>query len=155
MAAQFKLAINGLEELRAALRQLPEALHTEAAVIVQAHAEEAYREIDAKYAEHDYTGNLRRGLSVMQTFIGGRFATRWIVRNRAYHAYIVENGTELRQTLGKKTMKPGLSRGRMKPLHIFIPIAMRKRRLMVSALVALVRRAGLHVSDAEVMSEAA
>ena len=149
MANQFQIAINGLEEFKAALRQLPDELTNEAAVIVQAHAEAAYREMDAKYAQHEYTGHLRAGLSVMQNYTGGRFAVRWVVRNRALHAYWAEHGTEVRHTA------KGTSRGRMRPLHIFIPIAIRKRQLMVNALVGVVRKAGFQISDATVMSEAA
>lgn len=144
----FQIAINGLDELREELRALPQDLADEAAVIVQAHAQAAYSEMDQKYAEHDKTGNLRRGLTVMQNYTGGRFAVRWIVRNRAPHAYWAEHGTEMRQTT------TGVGRGRMKPLHIFIPIAIRKRELMVNALAGVVRRHGLRVTEAEVMSEA-
>ena len=147
--ANFKIAINGLDELKEQLRALPEDLAREAAVIVQAHAQAAYSEMDQKYAEHDFTGNLRRGLTIRKEFTGGSFAVRWIVRNRAPHAYWAEHGTEMRHTT------TGVGRGRMKPLHIFIPIAIRKRELMVQALAGVVRRHGMRVTQAELQSEAA
>jgi len=147
--ANFKIAINGLEELREQLRALPADLAREAGVIVQAHAQAAFSEMQQKYAEHDFTGNLRRGLTIRNEFTGGQFAVRWIVRNRAPHAYWAEHGTEMRQTT------TGVGRGRMPPLHIFIPIAMRKRELMVQALAGVVRRHGMRVTQAELQSEAA
>lgn len=147
--AQFKVAINGLEEFRLALRQLPQHLVDESAVIVQAQAEAAQREMDAKYAQHEWTGNLRRGLTLRRDLGGGRWSVHWILRNRAPHAYWAENGTELRHVIG------GATRGRMAPLRIFIPIAMKRRRMMVAALVEIVRRAGLQVTDAQVHAEAA
>ena len=152
---KFQIAINGLDELRAQLRRLPADLTHEAAAIVQGHAEAAVREMDAKYAQHEWTGNLRRGLTMMQDYTGTRYGVRWIVRNRAPHAYFAEHGTEMRETLGRKSIRAGVSRGRMPPLNIFIPIARRRRRLMVNALVEVVRRAGLQVNDVEVFSEAA
>lgn len=148
MGKPFKVAINGLEELREQLRALPYDLASEAATVVERHAKAAASEMDQKYAAHDFTGNLRRGLSVLQNYTGGSFAVRWIVRNRAPHAYWAENGTEMRQTT------TGIGRGRMEPLHIFIPIAIRKRELMVDALAGIVRRHGLRVTQAQVVSEA-
>lgn len=147
--ANFKIAINGLEELREQLKNLPADLTAEAAVIVQAHAEAAYSEMDQQYAEHDFTGRLRGGLAILKVYNDTRYAVRWIVRNRAPHAYWAEYGTEMRQTT------TGVGRGRMQPLRIFVPIAIRKRELMVQALAGVVRRAGLRVTDAQVMAEAA
>jgi len=152
---RFEIAINGLEELRAALRNLPQELTNEAGVIVQAQAEAAMREMDLKYAEHEWTGALRRGLIMTRDFTQTRFGVRWIVRNRAPHAYWAEYGTEMRETIGRKSVRAGVSRGRMAPLKIFIPIAMRRRRLMVAALTALLRRVGLIVTENDLMSEAA
>jgi hypothetical protein len=147
VGAHNELTIEGLTELREALRRLPEELSTEAGAIVQAHAEDAFRQMDAKYAEHEWTGNLRRGLSMTMETAYLRFGARAVVRNRAPHAYWAEHGTQMRETLGRKSVKAGVSRGAMPPLQIFIPIAMRVRRRMVAALIALVRRAGLIVTE--------
>jgi hypothetical protein len=147
---KFKIAINGLEELKEALRRLPQELAEEAAVIVQAQAEAAAREMDAGYAAHEWTGNLRAGLIVRQDFSSVQYGARWIVRNRAKHAFIAEHGT----AFGRVTDK-GVSRGKMPPLNIFIPIAIKRRRMMVRLLADIVRRHGLQVTESSVMSEAA
>ena len=60
MRGEFKIAINGLEEFRAALRMLPQHLTDEAAAIVQAHAEQAYREMDASRVSR-WNGRQLRG----------------------------------------------------------------------------------------------
>jgi hypothetical protein len=144
MGAHNELSIAGLTELREALRKLPADLANEGGVIVQAHAEDAMRRMDAKYAEHEWTGNLRDSLSMTMETAYLRFGARAVVRNRAPHAYWAEHGTQIRKTT------KGVSRGAMPPLKIFIPIAQQVRRVMVRALVALVQRAGLVVSDTEI-----
>jgi hypothetical protein len=144
MAAHNALKIEGLEALKAALRQLPADFADEGAVIVQAHAEEAGRQMEAKYAEHEWTGNLRNGLVVSGESAYARFGARWVVKNTAPHAWWAENGTQIRKT------KSGANRGAMPPIHVFVPIAIRQRRLMVEALKGVVRRAGLVVSDTEI-----
>lgn len=143
MGAHNELTIQGLTELREALRKLPAQLSDEAGAIVFAHAQAAYQEMDAKYAQHEWTGNLRRGLSLTREDAYLRFGARAVLRNRAPHAYWAEHGTQIRRTT------KGVSRGAMTPLHIFIPIAQRHRRIMVSALIHLVERAGLSVVATE------
>jgi hypothetical protein len=135
MGAHNELTIEGLAELRAALRALPAHLGAHANDIVQTHAEEAFRQMDAKYAEHEWTGNLRRGLSMTMETGYLRFGARAIIKNRAPHAWWAEHGTQIRKT-GK-----GISRGAMPPIHAFIPIAQRARRRMVAVLI---------VSDTEI-----
>ena len=92
--------MSGLDELREALRQLPEDLTSEAAGIVHSHAERAMQDIGTSYPEN--TGNLRRGL-ILRT-IGTAASARGhagfgaLVVNRAKHAYIYEHGSEQRYT---------------------------------------------------------
>jgi hypothetical protein len=136
------LQITGLEELRAALRSLPDDLADEAGAIVQAHAEEAARQMDAKYAEHEWTGKLRNSLSVSGE--GQRYGARWVVKNSDRKAWWAENGTQIRKT------SKGVNRGAMPPIHAFVPIAIRQRRAMVEGLKSVVRRAGFVVSDTEI-----
>lgn len=134
-----KLQMDGLSELRAALRQLPEHLTDESSAIVQAHADDAERRITNAYAEGP-TGNLRRG--VTKDHYKGRFTSSAIVRSRAKHAWIYERGTQQRQT------RTGANRGRMPAApepNRMIPIVVRKRKQMVEALKDLVRRAGFQV----------
>jgi Bacteriophage HK97-gp10, putative tail-component len=146
VGAHNELRISGLREFQAALRQLPAALASEAAVIVAAHAQEAARLMDARYAEHEWTGNLRNSLIV--TGDSSRVGARWVVKNTAPHAYWAEHGTQLRKTA------KGAIKGAMPPLHIFIPIAQRQRRLMHHALIGVIERAGLHVvaTEAELLA---
>jgi len=138
MAAHASIEMKGLDELRDALRQLPADLTQEATAIVWAHAEAAQQKIAAAYPVN--TGNLVRGLTIDRRQAG--YSTSAILRNRAKHAYIYEHGSEMRYT------DAGVSRGKMPPGRVFIPIAVRHRHLMTSALIDLVRRAGFTVSDA-------
>ncbi len=137
MAAN-QLRINGLSELRAALQQLPPALVNEASVIVQAHADEAMRQMAAGYARHVRSGNLLAHLR-LETASDAVSATAR-VRNTAKHAYIFEHGT------GPRRWASGKSTGSMPEGRLFIPIAMQRRRIMLAALVDLVERAGLKVT---------
>jgi hypothetical protein len=134
-----KLQMDGLSELRDALRKLPEHLADEAGVIVQAHADDAQRRIQQAYPEGP-TGNLRRG--VTKEHYQSRFTSSAIVRSRAKHAWLYERGTQSRRT------RTGASRGQMPQApdpNRMIPIVVRKRKQMVEALKDLVRRAGFQV----------
>jgi hypothetical protein len=144
MGAHNALTIEGLDELRAALRRLPEELAAEAGGIVLTAATDAASAMDAQYAAHEWTGNLRRGLSVTREEATQRYGARAVVKNRAPHAWWAENGTQIRRT------SKGVNRGAMPPIHVFVPTAIKYRRAMVEQLKALVRRAGLVVSDTEI-----
>ena len=136
-----KLKLEGLAELRAALRQLPEELAGEANAIVRGHAEDAAQRIKRAYPEGP-TGNLRGRVTTEQN--SSKFGGSAIVRSRAPHAHLHEFGTRDRRT------KKGAFRGAMPqaPEHErMIPIAIRVRRNMVRALVDLVRRAGFLVEE--------
>jgi hypothetical protein len=138
--AENQLRINGLTELRAALKALPPELVREAGVIVHAQADAAAREMTAAYPVH--TGNLRSHLRVE---LGGDAVSATArVRNTAKHAYIFEKGT------GPRSWASGKSTGSMPAGAVFIPIAMQRRRIMLGALIDLVERSGLHVSGASV-----
>lgn len=133
-----RLRIDGLTELRAALKRLPPDLVREAAVIVDAQAGAAAREMAAAYPVH--TGNLRNQLRLELASDAVSASAR--IRNTAKHAYIFEKGT------GPRHWASGKSTGRMPAGRVFIPIAMQRRRIMLTALIDLVERAGLHVSGA-------
>ena len=139
MGAHNELRLEGLAELRAALKRLPRELVAEAQAIVVSHAEDARRQMDARYAQHEWTGNLRRGLTLSVEV--SQFGVVAVLRNRAPHAYWAENGTQIRRT------SKGVSRGAMPPIRVFIPIAMQMRRRLEAALTHLVERAGLVVSS--------
>lgn len=133
-----KLMLSGFEELKAALRQLPQHLAAEAGGIVTAHAESAATRVRAAYAEHRHTGNLERGVKVDRVVVENAGAAAR-VRSTARHAFIFENGTQARHT------GLGWNRGAMPPGHVFVPIAIRERAAMVDELIAMVEREGLTV----------
>lgn len=133
--------MEGLQELRQQLRKLPEDLAREAGAIVIAHAEEAQRRIQSAYPEGP-TGNLKRGVTAQHQ--GSALAATAIVRSRAKHAWLFENGTAPRRT------QRGAYRGRMPAApdsQQMIPIVIQARRRMVSALIQMVQKAGLEVTS--------
>lgn len=135
------LKMQGLDELRRQLRSLPEDMTQEANVIVRAHADDAARAIVSGYAEGP-TGNLRRGVVTERGAGTGRLGASAIVRSRAKHAWLFENGS------GQRRTSTGANRGRMPAApesQRFIPKAIRVRRRMVEALKDLLRRAGFEV----------
>jgi hypothetical protein len=136
--AANQLRLDGVNELRAALKALPPELVREAGVIVHAQADAAAREMAGAYPVH--TGNLRNHLRIELS--GDAVSATARVRNTARHAAIFEYGT------GPRRWASGKSTGRMPAGRVFIPIAMQRRRIMLSALIDLVERAGLHVSGA-------
>jgi Bacteriophage HK97-gp10, putative tail-component len=142
--AENRLRLDGLAELREALKALPAELVREAGVIVHAQAEAAASEMVSAYPVH--TGNLRNHVRVELS--SDRPGSSWLqsasarVTNRAKHAAIFEYGT------GERRWANGKSTGRMPAGRVFIPIAMQRRRIMLAALIDLVERSGLHVSGA-------
>ena len=135
----MRLQLIGMAELRQALRQLPEELTAEAQAIVESHAEDAARQVEAAYPEGP-TGNLRRGVSLKSE--GSRLGVLATLRSRAHHAHLYEGGTRLRRT------STGANRGVMPKApegERMIPIVVRARRRMVAALIQLVEKAGFQV----------
>jgi hypothetical protein len=132
---------SGLDELREALRHLPQALAQEAQTIVQAHAEAARRAVVAAYPVR--TGRLKNGVTL--TVQPSRFGGAAIVRSRAPHAHLFEYGT------GQRRSRTGANRGRMPPAPLaqqMVPKVVTARRQMYAALLALVERQGLVVGPA-------
>jgi hypothetical protein len=140
-----QLRIDGMEDMKRYLRQLPEDLRDQGRAIVAEHVDSAEAAIRASYTGMtksaaygvEASGNLLRGLQ--QNKAESRFGVRIVLRNRAPHAWLVENGTELRHF-------KGASRGRMPAAKMFVPAVMRARRAMWRDLVALLERNGLTVS---------
>jgi hypothetical protein len=102
-------------------------------------ADQAAAEIRAAYPTGK-TGNLKKGVKVTKGD-GGRFGTVYVVRNVAPHAFIYENGTQVRHF-------KGASRGAMPPGRVFVPIIARRRRRMDTDLIAMVNNTGLVVTAA-------
>lgn len=140
MASNNRLVIEGLDELRQALRSLPARLREEAGRIVVKRAESAKQQAVATYEAHARTGNLARGVTITHDY--SQYGQVAIVRSRAKHAWMFENGTQARHT------GLGANRGAMPPAHAFIPAMVRERRAMNDELIEIVRREGLQVSRA-------
>jgi hypothetical protein len=142
-----KLILDGLDDMKQYLRQLPETLRDDARAIVHKHVDDAEAEIRAGYTRMtksaaygvESTGNLLAGLLQTSPRLVSRFGVGIVLRSRAPHAWLVENGSELRSF-------KGAPRGRMPAAHVFVPAAMRARRGMWRDLVALLERNGLVVT---------
>jgi hypothetical protein len=141
--AENQLRLDGLAELRKALQALTPELVREAGEIVQAQAADAARQIAAGYPMR--TGNLRSGMRVelrrdaVSAAASVRNEARFQHGPWAAAAWIFEKGTGPRQSARRKT-------GRMPAGHVFVPIAIQRRRIMLAALIDLVERSGLHVT---------
>jgi hypothetical protein len=134
---------SGLNELRAALRNLPEELTAEAGHIVEGAANGAAVDIKRDYAKHRRTGDLQDGLTVTH-FEKGKFSAGAIVKNTAKHAWLFDNGSQARHYITKRGKKHAT--GAMPPSHIFVRGAIRARRKMYEQLKALLERKGLVVT---------
>jgi hypothetical protein len=134
MANKVEFYFDGLAELRATLRNLPEAFAHEAQAIVHGAADRAAADIVAAYPE--VTGNLKAGVSVIKRT--ATFGAVAFVKNKARHSHLFELGTVTRQTA------LGYNRGAVPkvnpPGRVFVPIAMRHRRQMFANLKAMLAR---------------
>lgn len=136
-----RLVFEGLEELRAQLRALPDELTGEASNIIDATANAAAVELRTGYQRKIKgrgTGNLVKGV-VLSRIDRGRFTAGVIVKSTAKHASIFEFGTQTRKT------DLGYDRGAMPPGNVAIPIFERQRRGMYERLKAMLARHGLTV----------
>jgi hypothetical protein len=138
-----RFAFTGLEELKQALRSLPDDLSNEAGVIVQQHAYTAAQAIRDAYSQHRVTGFLADHVVVEQKDLG-RFGVGMVVRNKSPHAWWFENGTQARHYTG--AWKTGKLLGKMPARPTFIPIMMRFRASMWTGLAELLRQHGLTVT---------
>lgn len=128
----------GLDELRAELRALPDELSEEGGDIVVAATNDAADAVFNGYPEGP-TGHLRGGVRFKVSRSKGGASGE--VKSTAQHAWMFENGTQARHT------DLGANRGSMPARHVFIPAVMRVRRRMYEELKALVMRKGLEVTD--------
>jgi len=135
----MRFQIDGLQDLRDALRRLPVELRDEAASVITEHADRAADEITTEYEAHTFTGHLAQHTYVSRRD-PGPFGAGATVRNTSPHAWIFENGSQTRRSRSGNASP-------MPPGHVFIPIVIRHRRAMRGQLVAIVRRAGLQVTD--------
>jgi hypothetical protein len=128
------VTLEGMDHLQRALHHLPEELTEDARRIVTGLAHSAAQEIRASYAIGP-TGRLKAGVGVVEP--SSVYQAIAIVRSRARHARIYEQGTEPRQH------KSGKKVGRMPAANVLIPIAIRSRLRMNERLIRLVESTGL------------
>lgn len=133
-----RFEFDGMEEFRAWLRDLPEHLRDDGAVLVESRGDEAFDTIHAKYTAHKHSGNLANHLR--QEVESSKFGVSVLIRSTAKHGAIFENGTQIRKT------KSGANRGAMPAANIFIPTMQSKRRLLFEDLINLLRSNDLEVS---------
>jgi hypothetical protein len=126
----------GLEELKAALRQLPTELTGEASRIVEGTANAAIVDMRAEYPP----GELRDGL-YQSTQSTGPYGVGIVIRNRSGWAWHWDYGTQMRHWVN------GKSTGRLwPPHHTFGRTMAQSRRRMYAQLQQLLERHGLRVS---------
>ena len=131
-----RVEVEGLTQLMEALGAVPDELRTVGMNIVQEETEDAAEEIRQAYPR-GATGNLQQGVKVefpSSTILVG------IIRSTAQHAHLYEFGTQQRATAS------GANRGFGPPHPVTVPIAQRRRRVMLGRLVDLVREHGFEVS---------
>lgn len=139
--ANNRLVFDGLEQLKADLRRLPDELKAEASQIVEGAANDASAEIKSGY--HVRTGNLRDHIYVTHQD-AGRFSAGAIVKNTAKHAWLYDNGSQARhRASGAST---GTMWGHTPPTHLFVKTVIKFRRRMYAQLKDLLTRKGLTVS---------
>ena len=145
----------GLSKYREQLRKLPMDFRNEATRVVEGAARAAMAEAFQKYPVSQGRtrkgrfipgGQLRKGLKIK--YEPSQFGARAVVINTAPHAWIFENGTEVRQT-GKGanrgfTVPGGKPSG---PGRVFVPTMIQHRRRMNRALIDILVRAGLIVTS--------
>lgn len=137
------VVIDGLDDLFAALRNLPKELGGEATAIVEHSARAAFNQISANYAAHTRTGHLARSMKIeIQKTEFGAIA---VVSNTDKIAYVFENGSVARHYITKANGVVHVT-GQMPPLNAFIPPASRNRFRMYDALRRMMESKGLEVT---------
>jgi hypothetical protein len=134
-----KLELNGMAELREALRNLPETLAGEASHIVEGVANGVASDVRRAYPSR--SGRLIGGVQVTR-FETGKVAAGAIVKSAAKHAHLFEYGTASRRT------SKGVNRGRMPKApqnERMVPIVVRARKRMYSQFAEMLRRIGFVV----------
>lgn len=141
MSARVKW--DGLDDLRAELRRLPDELTGEASHIVQASGNAAAVTVRSIYGEHRVTGHLQNSVVVEQR-AAGRYGAAVVVKATDPIAWLFDHGSQARHWLSGKST--GTMWGRTPPTHAFVGTMIRERRTMYAALKDLLVRHGLSVS---------
>lgn len=133
--AQTQLTWDGLAEFRSELQAFPQKLDREGATQVRAQAEAARSEIRAGYVVR--SGTLANSLQPVRYSDDGLSAR---LVNTAPYAAAYEYGSAVRHT------SKGFNRGRVDAHHSLVPVAMRRRRALVSGLTDYLQQQGLQTS---------
>jgi hypothetical protein len=141
MSARF--VWSGLEELKAALRNLPADLTGEASHVIEAAGNGAATTIKRVYGQHRVTGHLQNSVSVQEEH-AGPFAAGVVVKSSDPIAWLFDHGSQARHWAGGKST--GRMWGRTPPTHIFAGTMARERRRMYGLLRGILERHGLVVS---------
>ena len=131
-----------MEELKDALRTMPQTFATEGDHRAEEAAAGAAVAVRQAYARHWVTGALAKRVTVGR-YRKGR-ARGWIVKSTAPHAWMFEHGTQTRQYV----TKAGATHltGAMPAHPTFEPTMPRYRKPMYRALIDMLKRAGLLVT---------
>jgi hypothetical protein len=135
--SSVNLFLDGLDELRKALRDMPDELTNDALAIVATAAADTASELRGVYP----SGSMEDGVVV--TDRSHQYQARFVVESRTPQASWWEYGTENRHT------QQGWNRG-SEPAHKdtgLVSIAKRHRARMTAALIALVQAAGFNVTE--------
>ena len=138
-----KFTFVGLDEWKAAMRQLPADLRNEANEIVRDTAETAANAVRVRYGAHVVTGNLAKGVRVKKQR-SGAYGVSYQVASTSHLATIFERGSVVRHYITVRGNKKLV--GAMPPFNIFGPVMSRQRRYLWDELSSLLRRHGLIVS---------
>jgi hypothetical protein len=131
------LLLDGLDELRKALRDMPDALTNDALAIVATAAEDTATAVKAVYPNTV----MDEGVFVVDR--SQQYQAKFVVESRTSMAIWWEYGT------ANRTTQLGWNRG-AEPAHPdqgLISIAKRNRARMTAALIALVQDAGFDVHE--------
>lgn len=137
-----RLVIDGIDELRRALRNAPAEVAREGGVYTMRRGTEAANEIRTIYGRHRRTGRMQDGV-VVTPLATNRFGAGVLVTSKSKEASIIENGTQIRRT------GSGANRGAAPPVHGFIPPMVRARRALNNDLADILRRLGLEVINVD------
>lgn len=137
-----RLVFDGLDAFKAQLRRLPNELRQEAADTIARAVEGAATDLRAAYPTESHTahgtGKLSTGVSAKVEITP--YGVTGVLKSAARHAHLYEFGTQMRRTAS------GANRGAAPAHPTFIPIVVRRRRVMYDQLAGLLRRAGFEVS---------
>jgi hypothetical protein len=100
-------------------------------------------EIRGIYGAHKRTGNLQDGV-VIEHQSQGQFGVGMVVKSKARHAWLFDNGSQARHWVSGKST--GQMWGKTPPTHAFVRTMIKYRRSMYQRLKDMLTRHGLVVS---------